>query len=74
MFPRRYKTNIKVRFLTEELGFESDNECAQFIIDHGGQNYLAENDGEFEFKPGAFTVFENAKSAAFRKIDLKGQI
>ncbi|KAM4054551.1 SAC3/GANP family protein [Hirsutella rhossiliensis] len=70
-----YKPDVKLRFLTEELAFESDAHTAQFIIDRQGQHLLEHRQEYIAFltgKAGAF--FEGAKSAAFRKVDIKGQI
>lgn len=71
----RYKPDVKLRFFTEELGFESDDESARFICDHGGQMFLEERDGEVRILTGkALRFFETARSAAFKKVDIKGQI
>ena len=73
----RYKPDVKLRFITEELGFESDDESARFICDYGGQEYLEqrEHDGEVRFLTGkAGRFFENAKQQGFKKVDIKGQI
>ena len=67
---------MKLRFVTEELGFESDDESARFICDYGGQVFLEEKDGgEVKLLTGqALRFFEAAKSAAFKTVDIKGQI
>jgi len=71
----RYKPDIKLRFITEELGFESDGDAAQFICDYNGQHLLEEKNDELRFLTGkAGALFEAAKSAAFAKVDIKGQI
>ena len=74
----RYKPDVKLRFVTEELGFESDEESAQFIIDHAGEssaNLLQEKDGDVRLLTGkAGGVFETARAAAFKQVDIKGQI
>ena len=71
----RYKPDIKVRFLTEELGFESDQDCVQFLCDVNAQGALEEVDGVVKLTTGkAGQIFEDAKSAAFRRVDIKGQI
>ncbi|KAL2050542.1 hypothetical protein ABVK25_009211 [Lepraria finkii] len=70
-----YKPAIKLRFFTEELGFESDDESARFICDHGGQAFLEDREGEVMIltsKAGRF--FEATRQAAFQKVDIKGQI
>jgi SAC3 family protein LENG8/THP3 len=64
-----------LRFITEELGFESDVDAFQFIIDHGGENLMEQRDDTFVFLAGkAGAIFETAKSTAFSRVDLRGQI
>lgn len=75
----RYKPNLNIRFLTEELGFESHSETVQFILDHAGRDALEERlDGgsaEILLKPAnAQAVFEAAMRAAYGRVDIKGQI
>jgi SAC3 family protein LENG8/THP3 len=66
---------VPLRYITEELGFESDGQCAQFLCDQNGQDLFEEKDGAVRFLSGkAGNLFENAKAAAFRKVDIKGQI
>jgi hypothetical protein len=66
---------VKLRFITEELGFESDADAAQFIYEYNGQNLLEEREDGIRFFSGkAGTIFEAAKGEAFRKVDIKGQI
>lgn len=69
----RYKPNLRLRFITEELAFESDEEAAQFILDHGGQELLEEKDDQVMVRMGT-RLFEDAKTAAFNQVDIKGQI
>ncbi|KAL9129075.1 MAG: hypothetical protein Q9217_002382 [Psora testacea] len=71
-----YKPDVKLRFVTEELGFESDDESARFVCDHGGQSFLDEREeGEVRLLTGkALKFFEGAKAAAFKTVDIKGQI
>lgn len=73
---KAYKPDVKLRFITEELGFESDAEAAQFICGYeGGRDLLEERgDGIVFFSGKGGGMFEQAKSAAFQKIDIKGQI
>ncbi|RDL39809.1 Uncharacterized protein BP5553_04149 [Venustampulla echinocandica] len=72
---KAYKPDVKLRFITEELGFESDGDAAQFICDHNGQTFLEEKDDGLHFLTGkAGQTFDAAKNAAFQKIDIKGQI
>lgn len=73
--PTRYKPDVKLRFITEELGFESDEESARFLCDHGAQTFLEEREDGVRLLAGKVgNTFEAAKSAAFRKVDIKGQI
>ncbi|KAL3427316.1 ganp nin1 mts3 eif-3 p25 family protein [Phlyctema vagabunda] len=72
---RAYKPDVSMRFITEELGFESDVDAAQFIVDNNGQHLLEQRDAEIRVLTGkAGSTFEAAKVAAFRKVDIKGQI
>ncbi|KAI0159174.1 SAC3/GANP/Nin1/mts3/eIF-3 p25 family-domain-containing protein [Pestalotiopsis sp. NC0098] len=75
MMCRAYKPDLKLRFVTEELAFEHDAEAAQFIIDHNGQHLLEERGDTIVFLAGnAKGLFDAARSEAFRRVDLKGQI
>ena len=67
---------MKLRFVTEELGFESDDESARFICDQQGQMFLDEKDaGDVRLLTGkAVRFFEGARAAAFQRVDIKGQI
>jgi hypothetical protein len=66
---------LKLRYVTEELAFESDAEAAQFIIDHNGEHLLEEKGDSIVFLAGnAKQLFDLARAEAFRRVDLKGQI
>lgn len=66
---------MRLRFLTEELGFESDDESARFVCDHGGQAFLEEKVEGVRLLTGkAMGFFESAKETAFKRVDIKGQI
>jgi hypothetical protein len=67
---------VKLRFVTEELAFDSDEDAATFICDNGGEEFLQELDGAVRLicSKESATVYEQAKNAAFRKVDIKGQI
>jgi hypothetical protein len=72
---KAYKPDVKLRFITEELGFESDADAAQFIIDQQGQHLLEDRTDYIAFLTGkAGPLFEAARSTAFQKVDIKGQI
>jgi SAC3 family protein LENG8/THP3 len=71
----RYKPDVKLRFITEELGFESDADAAQFIVDYNGQHMLEDREEHILFLTGkAGGLFEPAKATAFSRVDIKGQI
>jgi SAC3 family protein LENG8/THP3 len=66
---------VPLRFITDELLFESDADAAQFILDHGGENLLEDRNGTVVVLTGkAFNTFEPARAAAFGRVDIKGQI
>jgi hypothetical protein len=68
-------TKLNVRFVTEELGFESYQEAAQFILDNGESEYLEEiEDGLFINCSKASAQFRAAADAALATVDIKGQI
>jgi len=72
--------NITLRFLTDELGFDNDEVCREFLESHGAQNIIEER---FDEKNGkqyrvkireAAAQLEQLRAAAFSKVDIKGQI
>lgn len=69
---------MRLRLVTEELGFESDEEACQFILEHipeESPSLLEERDGDVWFLTGkAGAIFQTAKTKAFGQIDIKGQI
>jgi len=72
---KAYKPEVRLRFVTEELAFESDSDAAQFIYEKNGQALLEERGDGCHFLTGkAGSLFEVAKDAAFRRVDIKGQI
>lgn len=71
----RYKPEVPLRMLTEELGFESDQDCAGFICDNNGEALLESKPAGIVFAAGkAGQLFEQSKLALFRRVDIKGQI
>ncbi len=71
----RYKQDVPLRFVTEELYFESDVEAAQFILDHDGQDLLEDRKGIIVFLTAkAGQRFETRRATAFSRVDIKGQI
>lgn len=72
---RAYKPDVNLRFVTEELGFESDHESLEFLTGQQAQHLLEARDNTYRFLTSkAVTFFEAAKSNAFRRVDIKGQI
>ncbi|KAA8650092.1 hypothetical protein EYZ11_001325 [Aspergillus tanneri] len=73
---KAYKPDVKIRFITEELGFESDEQSARFILDNTSEDLLQEKDGAVKLLTGgkANQLFELAKAKAHQVIDIKGQI
>ncbi|PYI31098.1 hypothetical protein BP00DRAFT_182832 [Aspergillus indologenus CBS 114.80] len=73
---KAYKPDVKIRFITEELGFESDEQSARFILDHSAEDLLQEKEGSVRLVTGprAGQLFEAAKADAHRIVDIKGQI
>lgn len=67
---------MQIRFITEELGFESDEQSARFILDNTSEDLLLEKDGTVRLLTGAKAgqLFEAAKADAHRVVDIKGQI
>lgn len=76
-----YRPDIDIRFLTEELGFESDTECVQFLCDNGAQDLIEQKSDDkgvprtIRFQTTkALSIFEDMKRTAFKKVDIKGQL
>ncbi|CAO2652937.1 Nn.00g023480.m01.CDS01 [Neocucurbitaria sp. VM-36] len=68
--------NVTLRFLTDELGFDNDETCREFLESHGAQSLIEAKDGNqfrVKIREGA-SHFENLRAAAFSKVDIKGQI
>ncbi|KAF2152070.1 hypothetical protein K461DRAFT_286845 [Myriangium duriaei CBS 260.36] len=72
---KAYKPDVKVSFLTDELAFGNDQECAQFLCDFAGEEYLeSRTDGPRFSTARAIDAFQKARQAAFSMVDIKGQI
>ena len=66
---------MNIRFITEELGFESDEQSARFVLDHVSEQLLQETQDGVRLLTGKCgAAFGAAKQEAFRRIDIKGQI
>lgn len=70
VFVASYKPDLPLRFLTEELGFESDTEAARFVLAHAPDEaspslLVQTDDGAVRFACArAAPVFERAWAAA----------
>jgi hypothetical protein len=82
MKPLTYSRYIHVplRFLTDELAFENNSECRQFLEECGAQHLVEEITSDtskkqlrVQVKQGA-ALFEQRRAAAFSRVDIKGQI
>ncbi|PNS16349.1 hypothetical protein CAC42_6456 [Sphaceloma murrayae] len=72
---KAYKPDVKVSFLTSELAFPDDQQCAQFLCEQGGEAFLEDREDGPRFLSGKATaVFEAARQTAFAVVDIKGQI
>jgi hypothetical protein len=78
---RAYKQDVKLRLITEELGFESDGQAAEFIIEHVGpqvvEEFLQTRGDDIHFltaKASTARCFEGPAKLASKKVDIKGQI
>jgi hypothetical protein len=62
----RYKPSLALRFITEELAFDSDSDTATFICEYISPEIFEEKEGAVRFMTSkAGTVFDDAKKAAF---------
>ena len=60
---------MKIRFITEELGFESDEESARFILEYASEDFLEERDDGVRLLTGKVgQIFETAKARAFLRV------
>lgn len=72
--------NVALRFLTDELSFENDDDCRAFLESHGAQGAIEQ---KFDDQGGsqlrvkvkeAASAIEGLRQAAFARVDIKGQI
>ncbi|RMZ73578.1 sac3 ganp domain [Pyrenophora seminiperda CCB06] len=71
---RGYVT-VSLRFLTDELGFDNDATCREFLESHGAQGAIEYKDKQLHVKlRDVVQLFEKRRAAAFSKVDIKGQI
>ena len=75
---------MSLHFLAQELAFHGGDasdpdagprQCLDFLCRHGAEHLVEKKDDGVLFLTGkAGPLFDNAKAAAFRGVDLKGQI
>lgn len=72
---RRYKPDLKLQDVSTELAFLDEQQCTQFIAEHGGEHLLEQReDGTRLLLGKAGNIFEDARRKAFGGVDIKGQI
>ncbi|KAK6337761.1 hypothetical protein TWF696_001241 [Orbilia brochopaga] len=79
---KSYRPDIPFRHITEELGFENDSECEAFFVKHNAADFIKTKDDANAGGKGkivletqrALPTLEAAKAAAFKRVDIKGQI
>ena len=78
MLTRISYMSVQLRFLTDELAFENDDECRAFLKACDAQHLIGDKqddktDARVTMR-GSAAIFEKLYRAALRKIDIKGQI
>jgi hypothetical protein len=69
-----------LRFLTDELSFETDDACREFLESKGAQHFFEERCDDMGGRmirvkvKEAAGIFEGLRQAAFSRVDIKGQI
>ena len=72
--------SITLRFMTDELAFDNDEACREFLESHGAQHIIEERYDEKSGKQyrvkirEAAAPLEHLRAAAFSRVDIKGQI
>ena len=62
-----------MRFVTDELGFETDAECVEFLTKRNAE--IFESGGKLKIKTKeALEFFEMDRRNLFRVVDIKGQL
>jgi hypothetical protein len=69
----RFRPEVDVRFITDELGFETDAECIKFLEKRNAE--IFPTDGKWRIKTKeALEAFEVDRRKLFRVVDIKGQL
>jgi len=69
----RYRPEVDIRFITDELGFESDAECVEFLEKRHAEIIAVEGRLRIKTKE-ALEAFEVNRRNLFRVVDIKGQL
>ena len=70
----RFRPEVEIRFITDELGFESDAECVEFLEKRNAEIF-EQSGGKLKIKTKeALEAFEMDKRRLFRVVDIKGQL
>ncbi|KAJ8103038.1 SAC3/GANP/Nin1/mts3/eIF-3 p25 family-domain-containing protein [Lipomyces tetrasporus] len=70
---KAFRPNVPLRFLTDEIGFESDKACYDFLEKYTLNQFIDESTLRLRTKE-AYPTAQNNRATAFKKIDIKGQI
>ncbi|KAK9329929.1 SAC3/GANP/Nin1/mts3/eIF-3 p25 family-domain-containing protein [Lipomyces starkeyi] len=70
---KAFRPDVPLRFLTDEIGFDSDKSCYEFLEKHALNQFIDESSLRLRAKD-AYPTAQNNRMTAFRKIDIKGQI
>lgn len=72
---RCYRPDVSIDVITTELGFADRDDCLDFLQTYHVANHIFfSNDVEKFTTKDAFIKIENARQAACKKVDIKGQI
>ncbi|KAK3624401.1 hypothetical protein LTR56_021025 [Elasticomyces elasticus] len=82
---RAYKPDVSLSFIAQELAFFGDGDspepdasqqCIEFLCEHGGEPFIDRSVVDnVRFQTGkAIQAFQDQRAAAFRSVDIKGQI
>ncbi|KAK9369209.1 SAC3/GANP/Nin1/mts3/eIF-3 p25 family-domain-containing protein [Lipomyces kononenkoae] len=70
---KAFRPDVPLRFLTDEIGFESDKASYEFLEKHALHQFIDESSLRLRTKD-AYATTQNNRTTAFKKIDIKGQI
>ncbi|KAK9239831.1 SAC3/GANP/Nin1/mts3/eIF-3 p25 family-domain-containing protein [Lipomyces kononenkoae] len=70
---KAFRPDVPLRFLTDEMGFESDKSCYEFLEKHALHQFIDESSLRLRTKD-AYATTQTNRTTAFKRIDIKGQI